>query len=230
MKRTLQIITNVLACLKCMLWLPAIVFFLCSRTSSWLYFSLALGSVLPHSFHIPPTYSLFPRKSPAGVHACVFVWLLVCVCSSRGLFSSSLWLHIACFYHDCGQLHILSLLHASKNPLRRIRKQRSVHSGLVPRSLQWGGNWISMHTVTLVTLLSLGRLQPHTWSSPGWVGFLFGGGVCDVTCNGELAKCACETFHPFLFLVLSRCRWSRKRVDYKKRERGNVWSVPHRPD
>ncbi len=80
MKRTLQIITNVLACLKCMLWLPVIVFFLCSRTSPSFYFSLSHGSVLPHSFHISPTYSLFPSKSPAGVHACVFMRLLVCVC------------------------------------------------------------------------------------------------------------------------------------------------------
>lgn len=200
MKRTLQIITNVLACLKCMLWLPVIVFFLCSCTSPSFYFSLSHGSVLPHSFHIPPTYSLFPSKSPAGVHACVFMRLLVCVCvcSSRGLFSSSPWLHIACFYHDCGQLHILSPLRASKNPLRRIRKQRSVHSGLVPRSLQWGGNGISMHTVTPAAFQSraLDELQPHMWSSTGWVAFSFGGSVCVVERNGELAKCAFETFHP----------------------------------
>lgn len=94
MKRTLQIITNVLACLKCMLWLPVIVFFLCSRTSPSFYFSLSHGSVLPHSFHISPTYSLFPSKSPAGVHACVFMRLLVCVCV----------LHVDFFHHHRGSI------------------------------------------------------------------------------------------------------------------------------
>ncbi len=200
MKRTLQIITNVLACLKCMLWLPVIVFFLCSCTSPSFNFS-----VLPHSFHIPPTYSFFPSKSTACVHACMRVYAIVgvCVCVCVCLYVLHVdffhhhqpWLHIACFYHDCGQLHILSQLRASKNPLRRIRKQRSVHSGLVPRSLQWGGNGISMHTVTPAAFQSraLDELQPHMWSSPGWIAFSFGGSVCVVERNGVLAKCA---FHP----------------------------------
>lgn len=221
MKRTLQIITNVLACLKCMLWLPVIVFFLRSRTSPSLCFFLSLDSVLPHSFHIPPTYSLFPWKSPAGVHACVFMRWLVCVCSSRGLFSSSPWLHIACFYHDCGQLHILSLLRASKNPLRRIRKQRSVHSGLVPRSLQWGGNGISMHTVTLLVsraehwmnyslICEVHRAESffHSVAAPA-----------SLHATGSWQNVRLRHFTLFLFSVLSRSRWSRKRVDYKERER-----------
>lgn len=73
---------------------------------------LSLGSVLPHSFHIPPTYSLFPRKSPAGVHACVYVIVGVCIffawtffiitVATYCLFLSRLWaaahpLAAACF-------------------------------------------------------------------------------------------------------------------------------------
>lgn len=168
------------------------------------FISLSVLSCLSHSAHI--------QKSPTGVHACVFVWLLVCACSSHGLFSSSLWLHIACFYHHCGQLHILLSLHASKNPLRRIRKQRSV-------LLQWGGNGISMHTVTLVILLSIGQLQPHMWSSRDETLFCSVAVYVMLHAMGSWQNVCSRLFTPILFLVLSRCRWSRKRVDYKERER-----------
>ncbi len=118
MKRTLQIITNVLACLKCMLWLPAIVFFLCSCTSPSFYFS-----VLPHSFHIPPTYSFFPSKSTACVQACVFMRLLVCVCMCLyvlcvDFFSSSPTVAPYCLF--------LSRLWAAAHPLAAARFKKSI--------------------------------------------------------------------------------------------------------
>lgn len=53
MKRALQIVTNVLALLKCMLWLPAIEFFLLSSALSLclaIFFSISLSSVSLFSF------------------------------------------------------------------------------------------------------------------------------------------------------------------------------------
>lgn len=153
------------ACLD-YLWLDS--FFTPVLLHCFIFLSLTVVSCLTlYTFH--PHTHFFRKNLPP-----------VCMCASLCDCWCVYVLHVDFFHHHCGFIlpvfittvgSCTSSCHcASKNPLRWIRKQRSVHSGLVLRSLQWGGNGISMHTITPADFQSraLDKLWPHMWSLPGF--------------------------------------------------------------
>lgn len=174
------------------------------------FISLSVLSCLSHSAHI--------QKSPTGVHACVFVWLLVCACSSHGLFSSSLWLHIACFITTVGS--------CTSSCRCTLQKSITPDQEAEVRALTVGREW-DFHAYC-----NPGDFAEH-WTTTashvkfsGWDAFLFSCSVCDVTRNGELAKCVFETFHPhplFSTVTLQMI----KEASGLQREREGMFEVFH---